>query len=72
MTKTTDKLTSIEGKGVPNLSAEALRRMSEDFPHLVASVKFIAKLQREKFLALKSEGFTNEEAIELSKTILTT
>ncbi len=45
----------------------ALLNMREGFALHVEAVQMDAKLKRAKFLALVNEGFTDQQAIELTK-----
>lgn len=66
---TKDKVTVIDGGRTPNLSAEAVRKMRTDLPVLVEYLQMTAELQKAKFDALRSQGFTEAQAIELSKSL---
>ncbi len=59
----------INGKAKPNITKEALRKLQEEFPLFVEHMKMMAKLQRAKFEALKENGFTESQALELCKNI---
>ncbi|ACT50884.1 hypothetical protein [Methylovorus glucosotrophus] len=47
--------------------ALAAKSMKENMPALLAMQELEAKLLRQKFLSLCSEGFTQEQALELCK-----
>jgi len=63
------KIVMMQGGGMPDAIKEALRKMEVDLPVLIAYVKLTAELQRAKFMALKEQGFTDGQALELSKKV---
>lgn len=65
----TDKLKTIHGGGNKNEAKEALRELREALPEYIKSLTLIAQMTRAKYKALIAEGFTPEEALELSKTL---
>ena len=48
----------------------ALKKMKEQVPIMVEYYRVVAKLHREKFKALKEQGFTDAEALELCKDVV--
>lgn len=60
----------LTGGGVPDLGKEAVRNLAKNMEHLVAFVSLISKLQREKYKSLLEEGFSESQALELSKNPL--
>lgn len=65
----TGKVTALEGGNKPNPSKEAIRNMVENLPMLVEYAKLMAQLHRAKYLALKAEGFEDNQALELCKSV---
>ena len=63
------KLVPIDGGGSPNVSKEAIEQLKKTLPDLVEYVLLMAKLSKVKYDALIKEGFSKQEAIELSKTV---
>ncbi len=63
------KLVAILGAGKLDKFAEDLRNLQRHLPHLVEHQKLVAKLTRNKFLALQAEGFTEAQALELSRSL---
>jgi len=59
----------INGGNKPNVMKEAIRNMTENLPMLIEHATLMAKLHRAKFLALKAEGFSDQEALELCKVV---
>lgn len=45
--------------------AQSLKDSEALMPQMIESVRLAAKITRERFLALKNEGFTDEQSIEL-------
>jgi hypothetical protein len=62
-----DNITPIECK--PNEMAKAVGLMKENLPHILEYIAIGAQLSYTKFTALKEEGFTDEQAIELCKKL---
>lgn len=60
-----DNLTPINGGGNKNPMHEIIDQM----PQMIANMTLVAQLTRAKYDALIVEGFTPEQALELSKTI---
>lgn len=48
--------------------AELLGRMRHELPRMIEFETIKAKLMREKFLALKSAGFTDQQALDIVKS----
>jgi len=46
---------------------ESLREMQKSMPMYLELIKIQAELKRVKFLELKNQGFTDDQAIELCK-----
>jgi len=46
---------------------ESLREMQQNMPMYLELIKIQAELKRVKFLELKKQGFTDDQAIELCK-----
>lgn len=44
--------------------------MKDNIPAILAKIAIDAKLHRVKFLALKKEGFSDSESLELCKSVL--
>ena len=64
-----DNITVIDGGKTPNLTAEALREMRANMPLLLEHMAMMAELQRAKFDALKKQGFTDTQALDLCRSI---
>lgn len=56
---------NLPGTKPPNPFTDLLREL----PNVIQHIQVISKLQREKYLALISEGFNDQQAIELSKNL---
>jgi len=52
---------------IPLTLLENLREMQKNMPMYLELIKIQAELKRVKFLELKNQGFTDEQAIELCK-----
>jgi len=61
-------ITSIDCKPDPVLVAVA--KMRAEMPAMLENMKMMAELTKAKYDALKANGFTDEQALELSKTIM--
>lgn len=64
-----DNLTVIPGGGTPSITKDAIRRLREDLPIQIEFYGMLSKLIRAKFEALVAEGFTEAQALELSRTV---
>jgi hypothetical protein len=64
-----DNIHVLTGGGAKNASAEAVRHLRENLPALMDHVALMATLHRAKFNALKAEGFTDEQALELCRSV---
>ena len=62
----------ISGGGKPNELKEAIKIMKEEMSELIEHTKLMAQLTKVKYDALVEQGFTPEQAIELSKNPLNT
>ena len=62
-------VTALDGGNKPNIMKEAIRNMTENLPMLIEHAALMAKLHRAKFLALKAEGFSDQESLELCKVV---
>lgn len=65
----TGNVTALSGGNKPNVMKEAIRNMTENLPMLIEHATLMAKLHRAKFLALKSEGFSDTGSLELCKVV---
>jgi hypothetical protein len=61
------KLIAINGGGKPDEMAEAGRRLRANVPRLIENYGLFAQLTRAKYDALVAHGFTEQQALELSK-----
>ena len=61
--------TILQGKNSPSLSKDALRKMRVEMDGLKEYLLIEAELMKIKFDALKSHGFTDQQALELCKRI---
>ena len=64
-----DTLIPIDGNNKKNELRENLRIVQQDLSAIIESMTINAKITRAKYDALIAEGFTKEQALELSKTI---
>lgn len=64
------KLTVLHGGNTKNPSKEATRLIRESMPDMIEYVSLMAQLHKAKFDALKTQGFTDEHALELCKSVL--
>lgn len=64
-----DNIRVLDGGKTPNMTAESVRQLRSSLPALLEHMALMAKLQKAKFDALKSEGFTEAQALELSRTV---
>lgn len=62
-------VTTIKDGDKPNVMKEGLRNMIENLPTLIEHMKIMSKLHKAKFDALKAEGFSDAEALELCKVV---
>jgi hypothetical protein len=64
-------IVSIEGsKKTGSIAiAIALRELKENLDEFIEMQGLIAKVQRERFLCLRKEGFSEEQAIKLSEKV---
>ena len=64
-----DNLVTFQGGANPSITKEAIRQLREDIPNLLEYVILIAELTKAKYDALILQGFTEAQAIELSRHI---
>ena len=64
-----DTLIPIDGNNKKNELRENLRIVQQDLSAIIEGVILNTKITRAKYDALIAEGFTKEQALELSKTI---
>jgi hypothetical protein len=57
------------GAPPPDVASDVIKRMWADIPFLIQYFAVTARLTREKFDAMKKEGFSDEQAIELCKRL---
>ena len=62
-----DTLVSFEKVRKLGMTAAELRQLQADLPLLLESIDILAQLIRAKFDALKNQGFSDHEALELCK-----
>ncbi len=62
-------LIPINGKARPSLSQESFREVKKNFDMHREFITMMAQLTRAKLDALEKEGFSHEEALELSKVL---
>lgn len=53
----------------PATLAAALQLIAKDLPTLLSAQEVIAALQRERYLALIRQGFTEQQALELTAKV---
>ena len=63
------KLTSIDGKGQPCFNKEAFRQFKKEFDMQLEFITMMTELTRAKYKALRKQGFSAAEALELSKVL---
>lgn len=61
------KLIPLPGGATPDAIANALRDMKKNIPALIEYWQIDAKIKRAKYLALREQGFTEAEALTLTK-----
>ena len=62
-----NKLHSIDGKGTPSVSKDAIRQLKNELPNVIEHLKLVSELHWVKYTALIEQGFTKEQALELCK-----
>lgn len=60
------KLVPLTGGGNPNLTAETIRKMKHDLPHIQEFLKILAQQKWTYYSELKKQGFTEQEALSLT------
>jgi hypothetical protein len=60
---------SLDGGKTPDKFAESFRELKKNIKILQEYQFLLASLHRSKFLALKEEGFNDEQALELCKNL---
>lgn len=48
-------------------SAQELKQLQSNMPHLMEAERLLAKVKRVKYVALVMEGFTESQALDLCK-----
>lgn len=61
------KLISLSGAGEPDVFADTLRNMRRNMTNILEYKRIDAQIKRAAYLALIKEGFTPEQALELTK-----
>lgn len=69
MSDKTVPFTAIPGGATPDKVAESIRGLERQLPQLIAMQRTLAQLTRARYLALIDEGFSEAQALELSKKI---
>ena len=64
-----DNITVIRGGATPNPSADAMRSFAAEIPALLGHMRLMAQLHHAKFVALRTEGFSETQALELCKSV---
>lgn len=64
-----DKIKVLDGGATPNVTADAVRRLRAELPVLMEHMAMMAELQKAKFDALKRNGFSDDHALELCKSV---
>lgn len=64
------KLTMIQGGNTPNEMKEAVRQLKSVMPDMIEHLILMAELTKVKYDALVQQGFTEAQALELSKSPL--
>jgi len=67
-----DKLTVFPGGGKPDAMKQAVRELKSALPEFIQYQLLIAEITKAKYDALLKQGFTPEQALELSKNPLNT
>lgn len=65
-----EKISVLEGGGLPDNLKESLRELKSGFDAFAEYLQILAKLTRIKYRALIDEGFTEAEALELCKELM--
>jgi hypothetical protein len=65
-----NNITALDGGRKPDPLAAAVRAMRENLPALLEYIAIDAQFTRARFLALKKEGFTDAQAVELARKSL--
>jgi hypothetical protein len=64
-----DNLKLLQGKSSPSITKDAIRELRSNLPNMIEFYILYAEIIHAKFEALKSQGFTEEQALELCKTL---
>lgn len=59
----------LPGLAAPNLTKESLQKMRADLPVLTEYMTLYAAVIKAKYDALRTEGFTEQQALELCRWI---
>ncbi len=62
-----DNIRLLEGGKTPNVAADALREIRANLPALLEYMDLTAELEKAKFDALKRNGFSDAQALELCR-----
>lgn len=65
-----DKITVLHGGATKNELKAAIRTMRDNLPDMIEHMNLMAQLHKAKFDALKEQGFSDEQALELCKQVL--